>query len=109
MRQDETTMPQTAQRLATYQDILDLPDHLVGEIINGELYTQPRPAPRHARASSGLGAKLANPYDYGEAAPADGGSWMSPSCIWLKISWSQTWPAGDGSVCQNCLKPPGLD
>jgi len=48
-------------RPATYQDIIDLPEHLVGEIIAGELYTQPRPAPRHARASSVVGGKLTGP------------------------------------------------
>lgn len=62
------------RRPATYQDILDLPEHLVGEIIDGELYTQPRPAPRHARASSSLGGKLTGPFDEGTDGP--GGWWI---------------------------------
>lgn len=37
---------------ATYVDLLNLPEHLIGEIIDGELYTQPRPSPRHAWATS---------------------------------------------------------
>lgn len=59
---------------ASYDDILDLPEHLVGEIIDGELYTQPRPAPRHARASSVLGGELVGPYDKGSGGP--GGWWI---------------------------------
>lgn len=29
----------------TYQDILDLPENMIGEIINGQLETHPRHAP----------------------------------------------------------------
>ena len=59
---------------ATYQDIIDLPENQVGEIIAGELFAQPRPAPRHARASSLLGGKLTGPYDEGYGGP--GGWWI---------------------------------
>lgn len=60
-------------REATYEDILNLPEHLTGEIINGELYTQPRPTPAHARASSALGAKYVPPFDFGDNGP---GGWI---------------------------------
>ena len=43
---------------ATYQDVLDAPPHMVAEILAGTLYTQPRPALPHARASSRLSGKL---------------------------------------------------
>lgn len=59
---------------ATYQDLCDVPEHLVAEIINGNLYTQPRPAPRHARASSSLGGKLITPFDEGNNGPS--GWWI---------------------------------
>jgi Uma2 family endonuclease len=59
---------------ASYQDLADLPEHLIGEIIDGELHAQPRPAPRHARASSLLGGKLTGPYDEGHGGP--GGWWI---------------------------------
>lgn len=59
---------------ATYQDILDTPENLVAEIINGVLYTQPRPAPRHSRASSSLGDELMSPFDKGRNGP--GGWWI---------------------------------
>lgn len=66
-------MGQPAHRLATYDDILDLPEHLVGEIINGELITHPRPAPRHLRAASRLGGRLMGPFDEGHDGP---GGWV---------------------------------
>lgn len=67
-------MPQrnrTAQP-ATYDDLLKVPDHLVAEIIDGELFTSPRPAPRHADASSGLSGLLRGPFDRGRGGP---GGW----------------------------------
>jgi Uma2 family endonuclease len=51
---------------------LKVPDHLVAEIIDGELHTTPRPAPRHADASSGLGGALRGPFDRGRGGP---GGW----------------------------------
>lgn len=59
---------------ARYEDLFDLPEHLVGEIINGRLVTHPRPAPRHARAYSSLGEELMGPYDKGRNGP--GGWWI---------------------------------
>ncbi len=62
-----------AKQVATYEDLLALPEHLVGEIIDGELVVSPRPAPRHARASSVLGAELGGPFDHGRGGP---GGWV---------------------------------
>lgn len=63
------------QRYATYEDLLDLPDNVVGEIIAGELHTHPRPAPAHARASSSLGIKVGSPFDQGGGG-GPGGWWI---------------------------------
>ena len=57
---------------ATYDDILALPDHVVGEIVGGELIVSPRPAAPHARASSVLGSDLGTPFDRGRGGP---GGW----------------------------------
>jgi Uma2 family endonuclease len=62
----------TVRRPASYDDLLQVPDHLVAEIVNGELHTTPRPAPRHAAASSGLGGALHGPFDRGRGGP---GGW----------------------------------
>ena len=45
-----------------YRELLDLPENMVGEIINGELYSQPRHSPRHSTASSSLGDELVSPF-----------------------------------------------
>lgn len=67
-------MGDTAKKLATYEDLMKVPDHLVAEIVDGELFTSPRPASRHARAASGLGGKLVPPFDHGHGGP--GGWWI---------------------------------
>jgi Uma2 family endonuclease len=60
---------------ATYQDILDLPESIVGEIIDGELYTSPRPASPHARASSMIGSDLVGSFDGPSGDPVAPGGW----------------------------------
>lgn len=67
-------MGNTAETLATYEDLLQVPEHLVAEIIHGQLHTHPRPAPKHARAASALGFEVGSPYDKGNGGP--GGWWI---------------------------------
>lgn len=67
-------MPTSASKRATYEDILALPENMVGEILDGELHTHPRPAPRHARAYSALTGTLWDPFDSGTGGP--GGWWI---------------------------------
>ena len=67
-------MPATARNFATYEDLFDLPDHLVGEIIHGQLITHPRPTPKHAVASSAIGDELVSPFQKGRGGP--GGWWI---------------------------------
>lgn len=61
-------------RRATYADLEAAPPIKVAELIRGTLHVMPRPAPRHARSSSILGAKLATPFDLGDGGP--GGWWI---------------------------------
>jgi hypothetical protein len=57
---------------ATYDDILALPDQLVGEILGGELqHTHPRPSPKHALAYSVLGYAIGGPFGGGVGGPGD--------------------------------------
>lgn len=53
---------------------MKVPDHLVGEVLGGELHVTHRPSPRHASASSGLGGALHGPFDRGRGGP--GGWWI---------------------------------
>jgi Uma2 family endonuclease len=57
---------------ATYADIEALPEHLVGEIIDGELIVSPRPAPPHALAASNLLVDIGGPFGRGKGGP---GGW----------------------------------
>jgi Uma2 family endonuclease len=67
-------MPKVALgRPATYEDLVAVPDHLVAEIVDGELWTSPRPAPRHAVAHSRLMGELTPPFDRGRGGP---GGWL---------------------------------
>jgi Uma2 family endonuclease len=61
------------KRPATYADLLELPDDMVGQIINGELVVAPRPGPLHAVATSYLGGELMRPYGRGRGGP---GGWL---------------------------------
>ena len=63
-----------AKRSATYEDLLAAPEGLVAELVGGTLHTSPRPASRHARASSRLGMLLGGPFDLGAGGP--GGWWI---------------------------------
>lgn len=64
----------TARQPATCQDVLDAPEHMVAELIEGALHLHPRPASRHLRASSSLGDELMSPFDKGRGGP--GGWWI---------------------------------
>lgn len=66
--------PAPARRPAVYEDLLAVPDHLVAEILDGELQTSPRPGPRHAVATTGLSGDLLGPFDRGRGGP--GGWWI---------------------------------
>ena len=62
-----------AKREATYQDVLDAPPERVAEILDGDLYLSPRPAPRHAAAAGALNYELAGPFRFARRGP---GGWM---------------------------------
>ncbi len=67
-------MTSPVKRRATYDDLLQIPPHLVAEIVDGDLYVSPRPASRHALASSALGSELGPPFHRGRGGP--GGWWI---------------------------------
>lgn len=59
-------------RPATYDDLLAAPDHVIAELVDDELWTSPRPAPRHANAYAAVGALLMPPFHFGRGGP---GGW----------------------------------
>lgn len=66
-------MADPAQKRATYEDLLAVPDTRVAQILDGELIVQPRPAGPHALMTSALGTELGNPFHRGRGGP---GGWM---------------------------------
>jgi len=58
------------KRPATYQDVLDAPEHLVAEIIDGELRLSPRPGGPHTVAASRLGYVLGWLFDLSNRGPS---------------------------------------
>jgi len=59
---------------ATYADLRGVPDHLVAEIVDGDLYATPRPAIPHVIATTRLSTSLGGPFDSGRDGP--GGWWI---------------------------------
>ena len=74
MNKMQTSKVETSSRRATYQDVLDAPPHLVAEVVDGTLYTFPRPAMTHAIARSVLGGIINPSFQFGRGGP--GGWWI---------------------------------
>jgi len=66
-------MNEPARRVATYEDVLAAPEHVVAELIEGVLYQSPRPASLHSAASSAVGEELGPPFKRGKGGP---GGWI---------------------------------
>ena len=64
-----------APRRATYDDLLAVPDHLVAEILDGELIVSPRPAARHAVAGSAIGSVVFDRFNGPPGRPEAPGGW----------------------------------
>src|SRR5437899_3961012 len=65
------------KRNATYDDLCALPDHMVAELIDGDLFDSPRPASPHALASAMLGAAVIGSFgDERSGGDLPGGWWI---------------------------------
>jgi Uma2 family endonuclease len=65
-------MSQPAKKKAEYHDLYDLPENMIGEIIDGELIATPRPSVRHTHAASVLGGEIVPPYQLGRGGGPGG-------------------------------------
>ena len=65
---------QSALQRTLYERLESLPEELTGEILNGQIHTQPRPTWRHARATARLDRTIGRRYDDGDDGP--GGWWI---------------------------------
>lgn len=66
-------MADSAFRHASYEDVLAAPPEKVAEVVDGELYLNPRPAGPHTAAATALGEELGPPFKRGRGGP---GGWI---------------------------------
>ena len=69
----EISMPEAAKKKATYEDLYTIADHMIGEIIAGELIATPRPSRRHSSTLARLTSNILPPFEYGRGGP---GGWI---------------------------------
>ncbi|MBI5480486.1 MAG: Uma2 family endonuclease [Deltaproteobacteria bacterium] len=60
---------------ATYEDLLKVPDHMIGEILDGELEVSPRPGARHAWNATVMTADLLHRFGGPPDSPGAPGGW----------------------------------
>jgi Uma2 family endonuclease len=75
------------KRRATYQDVLDSPEHMIAEIIGGELRLSSRPGGPATAVASAIGKKLGAAFENGGGNP---GGWL--------ILWEPELHLGDDIV-----------
>lgn len=68
-------MTDVMRQPATYEDLLKVPEHMVAEIVEGELFTSPRPASPHARAVGSMFNQLSRQFDEREKDDDGPGGW----------------------------------
>ena len=66
-------MSYPAKKPATYEDLYNIPENMIGEIISGELTVTPRPTPRHMNVVTILSEEIGPPYRRGRGGP---GGWI---------------------------------
>ena len=66
-------MTDAAKNKATYEDLYDIADNMIGEIIDGELIAAPRPSRRHSSTIAKITSTVLPPYEYGRGGP---GGWI---------------------------------
>jgi Uma2 family endonuclease len=65
-----------ARKLATWDDLLRLPEDVRAEVVAGVLLSPPAPLPRHARAQGALRRFLGGPFDDDHGRGGPGGWWI---------------------------------
>lgn len=67
-----------AGKLATYEDLLAIPDEERAEIIGGRIVALPPPLPRHGRAQRVVGSVIGKRFDDDDGQGGPGGWWILP-------------------------------
>lgn len=69
-------MSDAAPRLATYDDLLALPEDVRAEILDGQIVTAPSPLPEHNWATDALTHLISWPFSHGHGRGGPGGWWI---------------------------------
>src|SRR4051812_25857623 len=67
--------PMSNPRRASYADVLAAPENMVAEIVDGVLYTSPRPASPHAYAETMIAGDLVPPFHRPPGDRSQPGGW----------------------------------
>jgi Uma2 family endonuclease len=62
--------------MATYDDLLSLPEDVRAEVLAGEVITSPSPLPRHSKAQGALRSFIGGPFDDDDGRGGPGGWWI---------------------------------
>ena len=69
-------MSDAAPRLATYEDLLTLPEDVRAEVLGGQVVTAPAPLPKHSKAQGALRSFIGRPFDDDDGHGGPGGWWI---------------------------------
>lgn len=68
-------MSRPAEKLATYADLLRLPDDVRAEVLSGQIVTAPAPLPRHSKVQGAVRRFIGGPFDDDDGHGGPGGWW----------------------------------
>ena len=72
-------MAEAARKLATYEDLLALPEDVRAEVIGGQIVVTPSPLPEHGWIQLSVGRTIGGPFDvggFGGGRTGPGGWWI---------------------------------
>jgi Uma2 family endonuclease len=65
-----------AKQLATFEDLLAVPEEVRAEVLAGDIVTAPAPLPRHSRAQGALRSFIGRAFDDDDDRGGPGGWWI---------------------------------
>lgn len=69
-------MARPVRTLATYDDLLALPEDVRAEVLSGEVVASPAPLPRHSKVQGAARRFLGGPFDDDDGRGGPGGWWI---------------------------------